>query len=62
MDFDIERKYLEVKQKLDSLHLPTVFPVEVIPLLSNLLNLVGNKKEDRPKQESVNPDSNKVTN
>jgi hypothetical protein len=40
MDFDTERKFLLVKERLDALHLPTIFPNECVDLLHRLVGMV----------------------
>lgn len=62
MNFDTEKKYLLVKEKLDFLRLPTVFPTEATALLYSLINLVpnGSGAQQASSNQSSGNDSQKV--
>jgi hypothetical protein len=48
MNFDTEKKFLYVKEKLDGMRLPTVFPAECVPLLYSLMNLIPSSESSQP--------------
>jgi hypothetical protein len=55
MNFDAEKKFLYVKEKLDALRLPTVFPAECVPLLYSLVNIVFSSESLQPAANSNYP-------